>query len=114
MRKSFSTALWIAFVCVAAIIVARANYTADLSAFLPQSPTSTQRLLVDQLRDGIASRLIMVGIEGADPPTRARVSIAMADRLRTDRHFTTISNGEQTSTERDREYLFNHRYVLSE
>jgi predicted exporter len=114
MRKSLSTALWAVFVCVAAVIVARANYTADLSAFLPQSPTPTQRLLVDQLREGIASRLIMIGVEGADAPVRAKVSISMARRLRGDAHFTSVNNGEQSGIDHDREYLFNHRYLLSE
>jgi predicted exporter len=114
MRRGLSTALWAAFVCVAAIIVARAHYTADLSAFLPQSPTPTQRLLVDQLREGIASRLIMIGIEGADAAVRAKVSLAMARRLRADPRFTSVNNGEQAGLDREREYLFNHRYLLSE
>ena len=61
-----ATAVWGAFVLVALVIVIFARYTTDLSAFLPRSPTATQRLLVEQLREGIASRLILIGIEGAD------------------------------------------------
>ena len=67
-----ATAVWAAFVLVAIGIVVSARYTTDLSAFLPRSPTATQRLLVDQLREGIASRLILIGIEGAAPAERAR------------------------------------------
>ena len=47
-----STALFVLFALVAAVIAARAHYSADLSAFLPRSPTATQQLLVEQLREG--------------------------------------------------------------
>jgi predicted exporter len=109
-----ATAVWAALVVAAAVVVVFAHYTTDLSAFLPRSPTATQRLLVDQLREGIASRLILVGIEGADSTERARISMAMARRLRGDPQFVAVSNGEPVGVERDREVLFNHRYLLSE
>ena len=68
---------------------------------------------MDQLRDGLASRLILVGIEGADAPTRARLSKQTAQRLRADPAFVTVNNGEPVNTERDRAFLFDHRYLLS-
>ena len=109
------TLVWVVLVVIAAVVVVRARYTTDLSAFLPRSPTATQRLLVDQLRDGLASRLIIVAIEGADSQTRARVSVAMANRLRTDATvFVSVNNGESAGTDRDREFLFSHRYLLSD
>jgi predicted exporter len=113
-RGRVATVVWAAFVVAAIFVVATAHYTTDLSAFLPRSPTATQRLLVDQLREGIASRLILVGIEGADSAERARISVAMARRLRADPQFVAISNGEPVGVERDREVLFSHRYLLSE
>ena len=58
-----STALFVLFALVAAVIAARAHYSADLSAFLPRSPTATQQLLVEQLREGPAARLILAAIE---------------------------------------------------
>ena len=54
-------ALWLCCVALASFIVARARYITDLSAFLPAKPTPAQQLLVDQLRDGPASRLILIG-----------------------------------------------------
>jgi predicted exporter len=109
------TLVWLVLVAIAAIVVVRARYTTDLSAFLPRSPTATQRLLVDQLRDGLASRLIIVAIEGADSQTRARISMAMEKHLRSDDAvFVSVSNGESSGTERDRAFLFAHRYLLSE
>src|ERR1700733_13894904 len=109
-----ATAVWAAFVLAAIVVVMFAHYTTDLSAFLPRSPTATQRLLVDQLREGIASRLILIGVEGADPAERARISLAMGRRLRADPQFVAVNNGEPVGLERDREVLFSHRYLLSE
>jgi predicted exporter len=109
-----ATLLWAALACVAAVIIARANYTTDLSAFLPRTPTATQSLLVNQLREGIASRLILIGIEGGDPPERARISREMARRLRADGQFVSVNNGEPVGLDRDRALLFEHRYLLSE
>ncbi len=105
--------LWLAFIISAGIIISRSQFTADLSAFLPRSPTPEQQLLLEQIRDGLASRLILVGIEGADAPTRARLSKVIAQRLRTDRTFVNVNNGEPVNTQRDREFLFNNRYLLS-
>jgi predicted exporter len=109
-----ATAVWAAFVLAATVVVMFAHYTTDLSAFLPRSPTTTQRLLVDQLRTGIASRLILVGIEGTNPAERARISLTMGRRLRTDPQFVAVNNGEPAGLDRDRELLFSHRYLLSE
>jgi len=113
-RRASAPALWLCCVALAAVIVARAHYIADLSAFLPASPTPAQQLLVDQLRDGPASRLILIAIEGGDAGARAQVSVAMAARLRRDRRFSSVNNGEPVTAERDREFLFEHRYLLSD
>ena len=107
------TALWALFALIALLIVARANYTADLSAFLPRRASATQRLLVEQLREGPAAHLIIVAIEGSDASTRALVSSAVAARLRSDPAFLGVSNGDAAQLERDREFLFEHRYLLS-
>jgi predicted exporter len=108
-----ATLIWAALVGLAALIVARAQYTTDLSAFLPGSPTAAQRLLVAQLRDGIASRLILIGVEGGEPAARARISLEMAKRLRADSLFISVNNGEPVGIAKDRELLFSHRYLLS-
>lgn len=106
-------ALWLAFLLACVAIISRAQFTTDLSAFLPRTPTPEQQLLMDQLRDGLASRLILVGIEGSDGPTRAGLSKQTAQRLRADPSFASVNNGESVNSERDRAFLFDHRYLLS-
>ena len=113
-RRAGVPALWLGCLAVASVIVVRTRYVTDLSAFLPATPTPTQQLLVDQLRDGPTSRLILIAIEGSDAAARTRTSIAMASRLRRDRQFASVNNGEPVTAERDREFLFQHRYVLSD
>jgi len=113
-RPGAAGLIWALLVIIAAGIAARATYTADLSAFLPRSPSATQRLLIEQLRTGPAARLILVALEGADARTRARLSVQLARELRSDPHFIAVNNGDAASLERDREFLFRHRYLLSE
>jgi predicted exporter len=107
-------ALWLSVMVLAVVIVARAPYTADLSGFLPRAPNARQRMLVDQLRDGPASRLLLVAIEGSDVTVRAQLSMALARQLRGITAFSSVSNGESSNEERDRQFLFDHRYLLSE
>ena len=115
MRQGASgTLIWALLGMAAAAVAARATYTTDLSAFLPRSPSATQRLLVEQLRSGPAARLIMVAIEGGQPRTRAHLSADLARRLRADPRFAAVNNGDATGLDHDREFLFHNRYLLSD
>lgn len=119
MKKAGSQNRWIALAAwlmglvICAVVISRTTFTTDLSAFLPQSPTKEQQVLLDQLRDGVVSRLILTGIEGADAPTRAVLSKNMAQRLRADPAFVAVNNGEPVNAQRDQAFLFGNRYLLS-
>ncbi|KDB10451.1 MMPL domain protein [Burkholderia sp. lig30] len=105
--------VWLLFLLACAAAIGRASFTADLSAFLPRSPSAGQRVLVEQLRDGLVSRLILVAIDGGDAPTRAAVSRQLAATLRGDAQFAAVGNGEALADARDQQFIFDHRYVLS-
>lgn len=105
--------LWLAAMALCAVLVARASFTADMSAFLPQAPTPEQQLLVDQLRDGMVSRLMLAGVAGADPATHAALSRKLLEKLRGDERFVAVANGESQAHERDQAFVFEHRYQLS-
>ncbi|HET7548248.1 MAG TPA: MMPL family transporter [Usitatibacter sp.] len=113
MRRALPIAIWIAVLALCALQVARTRFVADLSSFLPAAPTPEQRLLVDQLEEGALSRVLLVAIGGTDARTRARVSNALAERLGHDARFAWVSNGASAGFEREKDFLFAHRYALS-
>jgi predicted exporter len=113
-RPAWAVAAWLLGLAGAAWVALHARYAADLSAFLPARPTAAQRLLVDQLRDGPGSRLLLIALEGGDLGTRAGLSTALAQTLRSDAAFVNVGNGAEITADRDREFLLAHRYLLSE
>ena len=106
-------ALWLVALVLCGAQIARTRFVADLSSFLPAHPTEEQRVLVDQLRHGALSRVMLAGIEGADAPARAALSRALAEALAHDERFAGVANGAVGGFEREREFLFAHRYMLS-
>ncbi len=113
LRLHHHVVLWLAGLAACALLALRASYTADMSAFLPRSPTPAQQLLVDQLTEGVLSRLLLVGIEGATPAARADLSRALARRLGDGGLFLSVRNGDAAALARDRQILFDNRYLLS-
>ncbi|WP_176080310.1 MMPL family transporter [Paraburkholderia tropica] len=105
--------LWLLFLLGCAVAIARAQFNTDLSAFLPRAPSAGQRVLIEQLRDGLVSRLILVGIGGGDASSRARLSRAMGTTLRADPQFAAVHNGEAVNDARDQQFVYAHRYALS-
>ncbi|GIZ52551.1 MMPL family transporter [Noviherbaspirillum aridicola] len=112
-RRRIAIAAWLTGLLLCGVVIARSSFTADLSAFLPKSPTREQQVLLDQLSDGVVSRLMLIGLEGGDPAARAGVSRGMAARLRRDPAFAAVNNGEPVHAEKDRAFLFDNRYLLS-
>lgn len=105
--------IWLAALLACALVIARTKFVSDLSAFMPKAPSERQQLLVDQFRDGIIARLIMIGIEGGDAAERARLSHELADRLRNTELFVGVQNGDPATEQHDRAYFFDNRYLLS-
>ncbi len=113
-RSNIAVVVWLLFVAVCILIISQTRFTADMSAFMPRNPTPSQKIMVEQLRDGVVSRLILIGVEGASAPVLAQLSKNMAAQLRTSQELLTVNNGEQAGMERDFELLWNNRYLLSD
>jgi predicted exporter len=109
-----ATGVFLGLAALAALVVARAHYSADLSAFLPRAPSARERLLVEQLRTGLASRLIMVAVGGGDPPGRASLTAALAQRLRADPQFLAVNDGDASAAAALLAFVAAHRYLLSD
>jgi predicted exporter len=111
--RRLALGLWLVGLAFCAWTTTQARFVADLSAFLPATPTAEQRFLVDQLRDGALSRVMLIGIEGADAAARADISRSVARALGADPLFASAANGAASGFARERELLFAHRYALS-
>jgi predicted exporter len=85
----------------------------DFSSFLPPSAAPEQRLLVSQLREGLASRLMLVALQGADERELARVSKAAGLKLSGESEFDYVANGSLAQFAAQGELLMRHRYALS-
>jgi predicted exporter len=106
-------AVWLAILALSLWVGLRSEFRADISAFLPRNPTADQQLLVDQLKDGAVSRLILVAVDGNDAAVVGAISKSMAEKLRVDPQWTIISNGELVGAEKDGKFLLENRYLLS-
>lgn len=112
-RKALAMTVWLLGLLACLVVIGRSNFSADMSAFLPASPTQEQQVLIDQLKDGVVSRLILVGIEGGDAEARIAMSRNMAAALRGASDFVWVGNGESEHLERDQAFVFENRYLLS-
>lgn len=110
-RRAF--ALWLLAMSVGGVIVWNSRFSTDMSFFLPARPSVEQKVLIDQLKEGVVSRLLMVAIAGGDERQRASRSRDLRDRLEKIPDFVAVQNGEDGSLDADRDFLFSHRYLLS-
>lgn len=112
-RTGVVLAVWLIVLAAAIGVTSQARFTADMSAFLPATPTDAQRLLVEQLQQGGISRTFLLAIKGGTPESRGVASDRLKKRLREDPAFATVQNGSREDLERARRHLFAHRYLLS-
>ena len=112
-RGFIAVAAWLALLAACAgWLGKRLVVTTDMSAFLPPAATQAQEILIGQMRSGVASRLLLVALEGASQAELAGASARMALQLRGDARYQGVANGEPTRPA-DLERLFSLRYLLS-
>ena len=113
-RRIVVLLVWLAIVAAGVVLITRTHFSADLSAFLPRSPDARQRVLIEQLQTGVASRTLLVGIEdGTDAAQRAVVSRSVASAMRESGLFDQVQNGDASDWKAAGTWLFDHRYRLS-
>lgn len=106
--------VWLAVLLAGVLVIKNARFSADLSAFLPARPDARQQMLIEQLQSGVASRSLLIGIEGgAGAQQRAQLSSAMAKSLRASGLFEQVQNGETADWTEAGSWLLAHRYQLA-
>jgi predicted exporter len=84
----------------------------DLRLFLPSASTEEQRLLLEEIGEGPASRILVIALEGAPPEQLADTSRALAEALRAGGEFRFVANGE-LSLDSLPDDLLPYRFLLS-
>ncbi len=85
----------------------------DLTAFLPDAKTDAEILLLDELQNGVSSRLIPVAVIADDLDALVSMSKSMATQLGKSELFNQIHNGQQSIDSAQLEWVIRHRYLLS-
>jgi predicted exporter len=105
--------LWAAGLAVGGAFVARQlTIDSDLRLFLPSPTTPEQRLLLDAIGEGPASRLLVITLEGAEPEALADASRALVDALRRDDRFRFVANGDTPADSIPEDWL-PYRYLVA-
>ena len=86
---------WLAAAAVAAgILVTQLHLSFDLSAFLPKRTTLAHDILIEQVRSGPASRLLVIGIGGAGDDRVVAAGRSLQQALDGHPAFLSVLNGE--------------------
>jgi predicted exporter len=85
----------------------------NVAQFMPQAKTPAEKLLLEELHQGNAARIILIAIQGNDLKAITDASKHLAARLRQQRIFARVDNGEYSLPEVEKIPLFRYRYVLS-
>lgn len=85
----------------------------ELPLLLPSSGSFSQQLFVDQLQSGPTSRILLLGIKGAEPSILANASKKLAGAMRKHGKFLHVYNGEPTQSALNQNLLYDYRYLLS-
>ncbi len=104
---------WWALLAVIAIAISHTvKISGDLRSFMPPAQTDDQKLLMDEIGNGPASQLLLLAIGNAPEEKLARLSRSLAQKLKDDRNFTRVINGENLDVQLDSD-LLPYRYLLS-
>jgi predicted exporter len=106
-------AAWWLLLGAAALLLPRSlRLSGDLTEFMPPPASAEQRVVLEQISRGPASRLLLLAIDGAPPRELAGLSRALAQSLRTDSRFRQVWNGATTLRDIPT-HLLAYRYLLS-
>jgi predicted exporter len=113
--RFLTTLIWLIWLSACAWVAAfRTPVTTDLTFFLPKDAGLLDAVLVQQMREGPASRLLLIAVDGAPQGELAETSRRLASRLKADSRFEAMENGSAGDMLQSLEgRLFPHRYALS-
>ena len=106
--------LWLVAMALGVGILANSRFQADMSVFMPRHPTNSQAVLVNQLKEGAASKVVLIGVDGLAETEFESTSVAFTEALHGSNLFTFVANGRVASDPATQKLLFDYRYLLSD
>jgi len=96
----WKSSIWLTLALIAICILAlRLQLSFDLSLFFPQKTSLMHEVLLEQLKSGPGSRLLVIGINGRDQEELADISDQMRRQLAASPAFVNVLNGENADEE---------------
>ena len=86
---------------------------AELSLLLPPGNTPIEQLLVDQIRHGPTSRLLLLGIQGGTLDVLTQASRDLAENMRKSQDYLQVNNGTQQWIPDHQSIFFRYRLLLT-
>ena len=113
MSAALQRSLWwlVAIGIAIVILLTRLQLSFDLSAFFPRHTTLAHEVLIEQVRNGPASRLLVIGV-GGEPGDVVDAGRELRDALATRPVFTTVLNGEFDEEAADVPFPVSDYYLL--
>lgn len=104
---------WLAAIAVAVVVLlTRLQLSFDLSAFLPRQTTLAHEVLIEQVRNGPASRLLVIGVGAATSEDAVAAGRALQQALTDEPAFVTVLNGEFDEQSADVPFPVSDYYLL--
>ena len=104
---------WCAAIAVAIVVLlTRLQLSFDLSAFFPRHATLAHEVLIEQVRNGPASRLLVIGIGAATPEDAVGAGRSLQQALADDPAFVAVLNGEFDEQSADVPFPVSDYYLL--
>ena len=114
LSRALILGAWLLSVMVCGwIAVNKLKLITNVAQFMPQANTAAEKLLVDQLHEGTAAKIILMAIEGGELTAITDASKRLAKQLSGNEAFARVDNGEQSLQSLQDTPLFRYRYLLS-
>lgn len=112
--RLFIVGIWLLSLLVGVWIMwQKLELITNVAQFMPQAKTPAEKLLLDELHQGRAARIILIAIQGEDLKAITGASKQLARQLREQAIFARVDNGEQNLPDLKKTPLFRYRYLLS-
>ena len=95
------------------LLLDRGELRTDMSFFMPRAANPQTRFIVDRLRTGPASNILLIGLSGAAPNALAQLSDRLVQKIRADSRFVLAANGRLIVDRRSLEWIVRYRYLLN-